>query len=316
MFAIISPFSQSFDDIWLTYKIPENLENILKIWMIVKIPFWKTETLGIVLNISNETQLDDKKIKEIISIYSNDIFLNENQIKLLAWISLNYFCLIHASTNLFFPKNLIGKIQKNKFFPKETKENLNYTFEYKKSFNNNQKEVFDKIINSNKNKFLLYWVTWSWKTEIYINLIKYYLDLWKQSLLLVPEIILTNQIFDRIKEVFGDEVLVLNSTVSEAKKTNYWEKIYKNEAKIIVWTRSSLFYPYNNLWIIIIDEEHDNSYISDNSPRYDTIEVSEKITQLNANKLLLWSATPKINHFYKALNSDYEILNLFDIYNN
>jgi len=315
MFAIISPFSQSFDDFWFTYKIPKNLINILKSWMIVKIPFWKKEIFWVVLDIWEKTNFDEKKIKEIINIYSNNIFLNENQITLLKWISLYYFCLIHTSTTLFFPKNLIWKIKKNKFKFSENQKKLEYKFDYKKTLNQNQKEVFDKILNSTKNKFMLYGVTWSGKTEIYINLIKKYLDLEKQSILLVPEIILTNQIFDRIKKVFWNEVLILNSTISEAKKTKFWEEIYQNNAKIIIWTRSALFYPYNNLWLIIIDEEHDNSYISDNTPRYDVVEVANKMCEIDKNiKLILGSWTPKINHLYKWLKWDYEVLNLFEEY--
>lgn len=316
MFAIISPFSRSFDDIGFTYKIPESLISTLKVWMVVLIPFGKETIFWIVLNISNETNFDKNKIKEIINIYSEDIYLNQNQIELLSWISLNYFSLIHTSTSLFFPKNLVWKILKNKFQIKKDLKDLDYTFDYKKTLNSSQKEVYEKIINSTKNKFLLYWVTWSWKTEIYINLIKNYLDNWKQTLLLVPEIILTNQIFERIKKVFGKEVLILNSTVSEAKKTKYWELIHQNKAKVIIWTRSSLFYPYNNLWLIIIDEEHDNSYISDNTPRYDGIEVALKIGELNNIKVLLSSWTPKINHLYNFLKWKDEVLNLFQEYKN
>lgn len=314
MFATISPFSQSFDDTGFTYKIPEKFLSILKVWMIVLVPFGKKTTFWIVLDISENTDFEINKIKEIINIYGSDIFLNQNQISLLKWISKYYFCLIHSSTNLFFPKNLVGRILKNKFqFSKNTKE-LSYTFDYKKTLNKNQKEIYEKIILSEEKKFLLYWVTGSGKTEIYINLIKHYLDIEKQTLLLVPEIILTNQIFERIQKVFGEEILILNSTVSEAKKTKYWELIHQNKAKIIIWTRSALFYPYQNLGLIIIDEEHDNSYISDNTPRYDSIEVGEKITELSNIKLLLWSGTPKINHLYRGLKWDFSVLHLFQEY--
>lgn len=314
MFAIISPFTQSFDDIWFTYKVPQTFEESLKTWNVVKIPFWKKEVFWLVLEINANTDFDKLKIKEIIDIYSNDVFLSNNQIITLKSISKTYFSLIHQSLSLFFPKNLVWKINKNKFFLKKDFLPLNYTFDYKKSLNKPQKQIFENIISSSKNKFLLYWVTWSWKTEIYINLIKHYLDLDKQSLLLVPEIILTNQIFERIKKVFWKEVIILNSTISDAKKTTYWEQIYKNQAKVIIWTRSALFYPYNNLWIIIVDEEHDNSYISDISPRYDCIEVALKINDLEQNKILLWSWTPKINHMYRWLKWEFEVLNLLASY--
>ncbi|MBW7954763.1 DEAD/DEAH box helicase family protein [Candidatus Gracilibacteria bacterium] len=311
MFAIISPFSRSFDDIGFTYKIPTSLISTLTIGMVVEVPFGDKKTFGVVLNIVNETNFDKSKIKEILNIYSLDIFLLNYQIELLKWISYNYFCLIHQSLNLFFPKNLVGKITKNKFEFKKEEKKFNYNFNYTKTLSQKQLEIYNKIIKSNNNKFLLYGVTGSGKTEIYINLIKYYLDRGEQSLLLVPEIILTNQIFERIKKVFGDEVIIINSSISESKKTIYYENILKNNVKIIIGTRSSLFYPYNNLGIIIIDEEHDNSYISDISPRYDAIEVAIEISKLKNIKLLLGSGTPKINHMYRGIvKKEFEVLNL------
>lgn len=314
MYAIVSPFTQSFDDIWFTYKIPENLVSQVKTWMILSVPFWNKVIQAFVIEISSETSFDKTKIKEILWVFSSNIFLNNSQIELLKWISKYYFTLIHNSVNLFFPKNLLWKILKNKFQFNQNLTDLDYTFNYKKTLNISQQKIYDEILSSDKNEFLLYWVTWSWKTEIYINLIKYYLSQNKQSLLLVPEIILTSQIFERIKKVFWNEVLIINSTVTDAKKTIFWEQIYTKKAKVIIWTRSALFYPYNDLWIIIIDEEHDNSYISDNSPRYDSIEVASFFTKINKNKLLLSSGTPKINHYYNGLKKDFQVLNLFSEY--
>lgn len=313
MFALICPFSQSFDDIWVTYKIPQELISNIKKWMIVVAPYGTKTILWVVLDIQEVTSFDEKKIKEIISFYSQDIFLWEYRIELIKWISQNYFCLIHQSLWLFFPKNLVQKLEKNTFKFSVSPE-FDYKFEYKKSLNFKQNEIYETIINREKQNFLLYGVTGSGKTEIYIHLIKKYLDEWKQSLLLVPEIILTNQIFERITKVFWDQVLILNSSVSEWKKAKYWEAVHQNKAKIIIGTRSSLFYPYNNLWIIIVDEEHDNSYISDTSPRYDAIEVALKISNFSQTKVLLWSWTPKINHLYRWLHWEFEVLNLFEEY--
>ena len=175
-----------------------------------------------------------------------------------------------------------------------------------------QEKIFEEIIISEENKFLLFWVTGSWKTEIYIKLIEENLKKWKQSLLLIPEIILTNQISERLKKYFWNDLIILNSTVSEAKKTKYFLDIFENKAKIIIWTRSVLFYPFADLWLIIIDEEHDNSYISDQTPRYNSIEIANKITDLVWNKLLLASGTPSINSMYKAICKDYKLLNLLE----
>ncbi len=313
MFALVCPFSQSFDDIWFTYKIPEKLVSNIQKWMVVFVPFWSKIVFWVVLDILSSSNFDHTKMKEISSLYSEDIFLWDYRVELVKWISQNYFCLIHQSLWLFFPRNLVQKFEKQTFKFSQIPE-FNYKFEYKKSLNSKQNDIYQSILNKNEKKFLLYWVTGSGKTEIYIHLIKKYLDEWKQSLLLVPEIILTNQIFERITKVFWEEVIILNSSVSEAKKTKYWDAIHQNKAKIIIGTRSSLFYPYQNLWIIIVDEEHDNSYISDNSPRYDAIEVALKISNLSDVKILLWSGTPKINHLYRGLHWEFEVLNLFEEY--
>jgi len=140
MYLIISPFSKSFDDIWFTYKLPSNLEKIVKKWMIVKLQVWNKETYWVVLDIVKTTDLKEDKIKEIYALYSTCVFLNDYQIELLKWISKYYFSLIHASTSLFFPKNLIWKIIKNKFFfNNETKE-LSYSFHY-----NNKVKYLSKI---------------------------------------------------------------------------------------------------------------------------------------------------------------------------
>ena len=320
MYCIVSPFSKTFDDFWLIYFVPNFLEAEIKIWQIVEIPIKNLIEVWVILNILNnldnlKIDYNISKIKALISIKNPNIFLNNYQKILLPWISKYYFSLIHNSVNLLFPKNIKAKILNWKIDLSKTREYL-YTFLANKNLSNLQDDALKKINNSKTNKILFYWLTWSWKTEIFINLIKKYLDTWKQSLLLVPEIILTTQIFNRIKEIFWDDVLIINSTITDANKTKYFIDIYNSSAKIIVWTRSALFYPYNNLWLIIIDEEHDNSYISDNSPRYNTIEVAEKITELNWNKLILASGTPSFKSMYKSIRKNYEIVNLLEKFNN
>lgn len=308
MFAKVVPFSQSFDDEGFTYRIAENMG--CEVGNVVKIPFAQKEVFWVVIEIFSISTFDETKVKDILEVYGEKTFLTNIQTELLEWISEYYFCLIHQSATLFFPKNLRGKIEKQKFSFKDQTP-YNYAFENTKILNEDQKHIFDTVLSSQKQKFLLYGVTGSGKTEIYIHLIKHYLDAGKQVLLLVPEIILTNQIYERIGKVFGKDVLIVNSTVSDAKKTLYWEQIHSQNAKIIVWTRSSLFYPYQDLGIIIIDEEHDNSYISDTSPRYDAVEVAGKISELSGCKLLLGSGTPKINRMFQAMKGEYELLHLF-----
>lgn len=315
MYVLVSPFTKTFDDIWLLYSVPDFLNKKISVWQVVEIPIKdKIEnwiTLEIISNITQK--IDDSKIKSIIEIKNSEIFISKYRVNLVTWISKHYFTAIHNSLNLFIPKNLKSKIEKNKL-KNEKNDDLKYLFNYKIKLTTEQNTALNHIQNSKNNKILFYWLTWSWKTEIYINIIKHYLDIGKQILFLIPEIILTNQLSSKIKNVFWENVLIINSTVSDATKTKYWLQINNNSAKIIVWTRSALFYPYNNLWLIIIDEEHDNSYISDQSPRYNAIEVAEKITELNWNKLILASWTPSIKSMYKAVKKEYELVNLLKKY--
>lgn len=317
MFCLVIPFWKSFDEFWFTYKIPKNLEKEIKLWIVVEIPFWNKKEFWVLYKKIDKLDENFKKesIKEIISIKYKNPIISNYRLKLLSFISENYFTPIHNSLNLFLAKNLIEKIKKDKL-EKEKIQNYNYNFPENLVLTKKQQEIYKDILEKKENKFLLYWITWSWKTEIYIKLIEKYLKENKQILLLIPEIILTNQISDRLKKIFWKDIIVLNSTVSPAKKTKYFIDINSSKAKIVVWTRSAIFYPFSDLWLIIIDEEHDNSYKSDQAPRYNSIEIAEKITELNKNKLVLASWTPSIKSMYRALKWDFEVLYLLEKFKN
>ena len=254
MFWFIAPFKRSFDEIGFIYKIPEKFLKEIKVWQIVKIPFWNAEIFWVIYEIFENPpkNFEKSKIREISQIQNEKSFINWYRIELLKFISENYFTAIHNSLNLFLPKNLIEKVKKGKLTQKEK------AYKYFSLKNNNltkkQEQLFLEIYNSKEKKILLFWVTGSWKTEIYIKLIQKYLSENKQVLFLIPEIILTNQIAQRLKNFFWEDLIVLNSTVSEAKKTQYFLDIESWNAKIIIWTRSAIFYPFSNLALIIIDE--------------------------------------------------------------
>jgi primosomal protein N' (replication factor Y) len=313
MFAIVIPFSRSMDDKWFFYIIPEKIKDDIKIWQIVKVPFGQDEILAIVLDIVWKTDIPEDRLREILEITFNKPLINQNRGELIKYISSHYYNLIHNSLALFLPKNLRWKLEKNKL-KLETKNTYNYSFNTNKALTAHQAEVLEKINNSNNNKILLFWVTGSGKTEIYVNLIKNALDENKQALILVPEIILTSQIANYIKNVFWEDVIIITSDTSEAQKTKYFIDIEQNKAKIIIWTRSALFYPYDNLDIIIIDEEHDDSYLSKDTPRYDWVLTAMKMSDIYNCRLLLASATPKTTHLYKTNSWELELVNLIEEY--
>ena len=315
MYAIVSPFWNTFDDIGLTYFIPEHLQWDIKKYCIVEIPLKNKIEIAVVLDLQESTDIDLDKIKSLISIKTSHTYLQAYQWELMYFIVKHYFTLVHNAAGLFFPRNLREKIKNEKIERElEKLESIKpeYVFNYDRSLTEKQSLVYNTILKSENNKHLLYGITGSGKTEIYIHLMKKYLDEWKQSLLLIPEIILWGQIGDRIKQVFWEEVIVINSTVTEATKTKYFLWIRSWKIKIVLGTRSALFYPYNDLWVIIVDEEHDGSYVSDSAPRYHWVEVAEKISELTWCKLLLASGTPSVKSMYRGVKWEYEVLNLLE----
>ena len=184
-----------------------------------------------------------------------------------------------------------------------------------------QQIAYDKIEKSIQNKefeeFLIYGVTGSGKTEIYMQLIEKVLELNESAILLVPEISLTPQMLDRFIGRFGKEkIAVLHSKLSIGERHDEWIKIKEGNAKIIIGARSAIFAPAQNLGIIIIDEEHDNSYKSESSPRYNAKELAEKICKEKNIPLVLGSATPDIKTFYRTEQNEIELLKLTKRANN
>lgn len=304
MFIRVCLFGRSFDDYWFTYKIPSNITWI-KPWIPIFVPFWEEILLWVVLE-KLESITFTWDIRDIHSLAFDKPILLPWQIEILQELSSNNFILIHNVLSLFVPKNMRDKLNKWKFALKDFE--MSYSYNNSKTLTKDQSEVLKKL--EQKGKYLLHWVTGSWKTEVYVNVVKNNVDNGLQTLLMVPEIILTNQVLEYVNNVFWDDVIVLNSAVTEATKTKNWIKIYNWQAKIIVWTRSSLFYPYQNLWAIIIDEEHDDSYISSDTPRYDSIEIASKIAEIKGALLLLWSGTPKVEHMFRALKWEFELIQL------
>lgn len=172
-------------------------------------------------------------------------------------------------------------------------------------FNEEQKKAFDAIQDSIKKqeyqKFLLYGITGSGKTEIYLQLIEELVNQGKSAILLVPEISLTPQMVNRFLERFGEEhISVLHSKLSIGERFDAWQKIQKTESHIVIGARSAIFAPIHNLGIIIMDEEHDSSYKSEMTPRYDAKELAERIAKLNHIPLVLGSATPSVVSFWES----------------
>ncbi len=179
-----------------------------------------------------------------------------------------------------------------------------------------QKEIADKIISGNAEKpYLLRGVTGSGKTQIYINVIENVLKSGKTALLLVPEISLTHQMVGRFIKVFGERVALMHSKLSDGERFDEWMTIKRGEASVIIGARSAIFAPSDNIGIIIVDEEHEDTYKSESGVRYDAREVAILRAKSTGAKVLFASATPRISDYYKGKQGIYNLLEITERFN-
>ena len=208
-----------------------------------------------------------------------------------------------------FVRKEIEKVSRNPFVHKIGVKSVDL------ELTNEQQLAYNSIKNSGE--YLLYGITGSGKTEIYLQLIQKMIKQGKSSIMLVPEISLTPQTIDRFIARFGEEeIAVLHSKLSTGERFDEWNKIKDGKAKIIIGARSAIFAPAQNLGLIVIDEEHDESYQSEASPRYDSIEVAEYLCNKFNIPLVLGSATPSMREFYKAKMGKINLLTLSQRANN
>ena len=211
-----------------------------------------------------------------------------------------------SSLNTLLKKNIIQKIEKEHYRVSYQNTKLK-----KKELTKSQKEAVSSVIKSSPKQFLLHGVTGSGKTEVYMEIIDYYLKQGKTSIVLVPEISLTPQMVQRFRERFGDKIAALHSALSDGEKYDEWRRICRGEASIVIGARSAIFAPLDNIGVIIIDEEHSDSYKqSDPSPRYHARDVAIYRSKTHSCSVVLGSATPSLESMARAQKGVYEYLSL------
>ncbi|MBW5391197.1 replication restart helicase PriA [Brachyspira pilosicoli] len=290
----------------LTYKKPDDINDSL-IGCRVIAPIRNRGTKGIV--IEETDSLDgDYKVLPITTRIDLEPICSENEFNLAKWMSRYY----HSSYGeALFAALPAGNPSKKKTTPKPIKVKQK---PYLK-LNDEQESVLNTILKSieeeKKSKsFLLHGVTGSGKTEVYLQAIKRVVDLGKQAIVILPEISLTPQTIKRFAERFEGKIAVLHSKLSPTAKYRYWQMIRNNEIKIVIGARSAIFSPTPNLGIIVIDEEHETSYKSNETPRYHARQIAFYRKERENATLILGSATPSLESYYHALNATIELLTL------
>ncbi len=310
------------------YKIPDDLISDLKPGDKVIFPFGKgnKESEGFVLEILSLEQLKEKnfykndkyfkdsnaidKLKYILRIANNKIAANEILLKMAIFLCKEYYCPIQICLNTVLPvKKIVRKNSRQ--IDAISKYKVNDSLKLQRDeieLNEEQKSIVNDIISIQNDKLfnehLIYGVTGSGKTEVYIKIIEENLKNNKQVIVLIPEIALTHQTVIRLKEKFSENIAIIHSRMSEGDKYIQYKKCESGETKILVGPRSAIFAPFENLGLVVIDEVNDSSYKSENAPRYNTLDVARfRCKEQNATLISL-SATPNIDLYYNANNKD------------
>ena len=263
----------------LTYESEEIIENGSLVEVILAKR--KNSNLAVVIK---KVDKPDFKCSTILSI--KDEFYTDFMLEIADFVSKYYICSMGFALSLFqaFNKNIVYE---------------NSSIEYKKEITLSSFQQEAKDFLDSKKQALLFAKTGAGKTEIYIKTIKEILKQGKQAVFLMPEISLTPQMEKRLKEVFDSSVAIWHSKVTAKRKKEILNKLQNGDIKLIAGARSALFLPYSNLGLIIVDEEHDNSYKSDTTPRYNAKDLAIFIAKKFDLRLILGSATASINSFYK-----------------
>lgn len=266
------------------------------------------------LKASSNTKIN-KKYETYIEINElKEIKFTEKQKQLLEKIKNNHLTKKEAKEfslsayKKLLELNIIKEVNIEKYRLIQNKE-LN---DKKIILNEEQKTVVDTVIN-NIDKYipyLLFGVTGSGKTEVYMNILKEVINNGKEAIVLVPEISLTPQLVDTFRARFKDIIAVFHSKLSDGERYDEFRKVIRKEVKIVIGTRSAIFVPFTNLGVIIIDEEHSQTYKQENAPRYNALDIALYRAKKNNIPVIMGSATPSIESYTKAKMGNYQLLTL------
>jgi len=266
----------------LTYIIPESFDNV-QLGMRVLVEIKNSKFVGIVCHLKESTDLKLEEIKPLLRLLDTNPVLNQDLIELARWMSDYYLCSLGEALWTIAPKGFIAG--------KKDKKQILTDFHY---------EDENKIVLTPEHG----------KTEIYLRIIHCVVEQGKGAILLVPEISLTPQTVRYFSRRMGAHMAILHSRLTTTEKMNEWYGILAGHKRVVIGARSAIFAPLNNIGIIIVDEEHENSYKSEETPRYNAKSIAFHRAKKHGATLLFGSATPSVESFFLAKSGQFELLNL------
>ena len=253
----------------------------------------KTDTY---IYINENTDIDNLKLTEQQKIIIDEIKKDNNK--------KTDLLKINSSLKTLLKNQIVKEVTVEKY---RTIKRQNGIYDNFKLNDEQEKAVFN-INNTDKTVSLLYGVTGSGKTEVYMELIKECIEKGKKAIVLVPEISLTPQMIDRFLSKFDNNIAILHSRLSDGEKYDEYRKISRGEVDIVIGARSAIFAPLTNLGIIIIDEEHSSTYKQENNPKYNTIDVAIERATYHKAKIVLGSATPSLDSYARCIAGKYNLV--------
>lgn len=311
---LILELSNTKIDRVFTYGIPEELHNLVFVGCPVFVSFGsiKRKVKAYIIDLKKDLDFDKSKLKDIIGIADLELAASKNLLSLAIYMKKHYGITFSKAISTVMPVK--NKLKRK--YNKSTSALFNIERENKEEnlLNEAQKSIYTEFCKDYDKKeyktYLLHGITGSGKTLVYINMIKRVLADGKQAIILIPEISLSYQVVKNFISVFGERVAILNSKLSKGERVKEFERVLKKEADIIIGPRSALFTPFDNLGLIVIDEEHDNAYKSETVPRYDTRDLALELSKISSCSLVLASATPSPETYKKAIEGEYKLFEL------
>ncbi|MCL5069726.1 MAG: hypothetical protein M1308_02340, partial [Actinobacteria bacterium] len=315
------------------YKIPEELTDNIEIGTMVFVPFGNRKEIGYVSRLKDKSDLPDKNLKKIDKIIGNITLFDIKKLTLIYWMSFYYIAAIGKIIELFLPhvkKSKLEKFCKLKIKPVIGESKVITGRQYKDivpSINLDKHQFFGDVyceeinnfIRQNLHKaFLLEGFMSSYnKTSLYLNLCRQTLESNRKVLVLVPEIISAEKLYEDLKINFAQHVCIYHSGMSEKKRFETWYDIWNNNFEIVIGTRSALFTPIKDLGLVIIDNEHDLSYKDSTIVRYNTQDVALKLGKILKIPVVFTSPTPSISIRFKAEDeNNFKIIEVSDNFTN
>ncbi len=286
------------------YSVPEEIRQRLNIGVRVVAPFKGSEKIGVIIGIKDEEERI--KLRPIKNVIDDDPLLTKGLLRLIIWVSQYYMATYGLALKNAVPLPLLS-------IKRPGRPRVTYDMGVEGirviNLNEEQQKALKEINMKKDGVFLLHGVTGSGKTEVYIQAIKS-LPEGKEAIVLVPEIALTSQMIDRFRSHFKDMVVFFHSGLSEGERIKYWWRMKKGEARVVLGVRSAVFAPFQNLGLIIVDEEQETSYKQFEGLRYNARDVAIARSRIDGIKVILGSATPSIETYYNAKKGNFHCLEL------